>query len=192
MDKERYRVLVIDDDADILRLMEITLSPTYEVLTTADPMDALEVMDVFEPDIVVVDIMMPKVTGYQLIELMRKNPKHRNVVVVILSAKQDSLDIKYGYKLGANLYITKPFDPSRVLKNINMLAAGLGKPRQKSFSMRDVQLRLQLLAAKKITSASTDSNPTPTPQDSAPSSGFRLRRPLAQEADDQEKKKWVD
>jgi DNA-binding response OmpR family regulator len=192
MDKERYRVLVIDDDPDILRLMEITLSPTYEVLTTADPMDALEVMDVFEPDIVVVDIMMPKVTGYQLIELMRKNPKHRNVVVVILSAKQDSLDIKYGYKLGANLYITKPFDPSRVLKNINMLAAGLGKPRQKSFSMRDVQLRLQLLAAKKITSASTDSNPTPTPQDSAPSSGFRLRRPLAQEADDQEKKKWVD
>lgn len=192
MDKERYRVLVIDDDADILRLMEITLSPTYEVLTTADPMDALEVMDVFEPDIVVVDIMMPKVTGYQLIELMRKNPKHRNVVVVILSAKQDSLDIKYGYKLGANLYITKPFDPSRVLKNINMLAAGLGKPRQKSFSMRDVQLRLQLLAAKKITSASTDTNPTPTPQDTAPSSGFRLRRPLAQEADDQEKKKWVD
>jgi DNA-binding response OmpR family regulator len=192
MDKERYRVLVIDDDPDILRLMEITLSPTYEVLTTADPMDALEVMDVFEPDIVVVDIMMPKVTGYQLIELMRKNPKHRNVVVVIISAKQDSLDIKYGYKLGANLYITKPFDPSRVLKNINMLAAGLGKPRQKSFSMRDVQLRLQLLAAKKITSASTDSNPTPTPQDTAPSSGFRLRRPLAQEADDQEKKKWVD
>lgn len=190
MTTDRYRVLAIDDDRDILELITITLAPMFEVLTLADSVDALEIIDIFEPDIVIVDIMMPKVTGYQIIELMRQSPKHQNTVVIVLSAKDTSRDIKYGYKLGANLYLTKPFQPDRLLKNVQMLATGLGRPRPKSFSMRDVHLRLQLLATKKFT-APTDSTSTPTPSDSSPST-FRLRRPLGQEADEQEKKKWVD
>ncbi|MGB9692151.1 MAG: response regulator [Candidatus Sumerlaeaceae bacterium] len=187
----RFRVLVVDDDKDILDMINITLSPSFEVLTLQESVDALEIIDVFEPDILIVDIMMPKVTGYQIIELMRQNPRHQHVIVVVLSAKDSSRDIKYGYKLGANLYLTKPFQPDRLLKNIQMLATGLGKPRPKSYSLRDVQLRLQLLATKKFATPTTDPNVTPTPPDVS-SSSFRLRRPLAQEADEQEKKKWVD
>lgn len=190
---DQYRVLVIDDEKDILDLVTITLSPHFEVLTLQDPVDALEIVDVFEPDIMVVDIMMPKVTGYQIIELVRQNPKHQTVSVVVLSAKDSSRDIKYGYKLGANLYLTKPFQPDRLLKNIQMLAAGLGKPRKKTFSLRDVQLRLQLRLSQRVaTSPVTDPNATPTPDGVTPHSTFRLRRPLAQEADEQEQKKWVD
>ncbi|AXA35948.1 MAG: response regulator [Candidatus Hydrogenedentota bacterium] len=190
---DQYRVLVIDDEKDILDLVTITLSPHFEVLTLQDPVDALEIVDVFEPDILVVDIMMPKVTGYQIIELVRQNPKHQHVSVVVLSAKDSSRDIKYGYKLGANLYLTKPFQPDRLLKNIQMLAAGLGKPRKKTFSLRDVQLRLQLRLSQRVaTSPVTDPNATPTPEGVTPHSSFRLRRPLAQEADEQEHKKWVD
>ncbi len=190
---DQYRVLVIDDEKDILDLVTITLSPHFEVLTLQDPVDALEIVDVFEPDIMVVDIMMPKVTGYQIIELVRQNPKHQHVSVVVLSAKDSSRDIKYGYKLGANLYLTKPFQPDRLLKNIQMLAAGLGKPRKKTFSLRDVQLRLQLRLSQRVaTSPVTDPNATPTPEGVTPHSSFRLRRPLAQEAEEQEHKKWVD
>ncbi len=191
MTQDRFRVLAIDDDKDVLDLIEITLSPTYEVLTLKDSVDALEIIDIFEPDIAIIDIMMPKVTGYQIIELLRQSPKHSHVQVVVLSAKDSSRDIKYGYKLGANLYLTKPFQPDRLLKNIQMLSAGIGKPRKKSYSLRDVQLRLQLLATKKFSAPVTDPNATPVPPET-PTSSFRLRRPLAQEADEQEKKKWVD
>jgi DNA-binding response OmpR family regulator len=108
MTSERYRVLAIDDDKDILDVINITLSPTFDVLTLSDSVDALEIIDIFEPDIVIVDIMMPKVTGYQIMELLRESPKHSHVTVVVLSAKDAARDIKYGYKLGANLYLTKP------------------------------------------------------------------------------------
>jgi len=191
MTQERHRVLAIDDDRDILDCINITLSPHFEVLTLQDSIDALEIIDVFEPDIVIIDIMMPKVTGYQIIELLRQSPKHQHAVVIVLSAKDSSRDIKYGYKLGANLYLTKPFNTDRLLKNVQMLASGLGKPRPKRFSLRDVQLRLQLMATKKFVAPTTDANATPTPPDTHTST-FRLRRPLAQEADEQEKKKWVD
>jgi|GEM_PF-2298210 len=191
MTSERYRVLAIDDDKDILDVINITLSPTFDVLTLSDSVDALEIIDIFEPDIVIVDIMMPKVTGYQIMELLRESPKHSHVTVVVLSAKDAARDIKYGYKLGANLYLTKPFNPDRLLRNVQMLASTIGKPRPKSFSMRDVQLRLQLLATRKFSTAATDPNATPLPSET-PQSSFRLRRPLAQEADEQEKKKWMD
>lgn len=191
-EEERMRVLVIDDDPDILRLVEMSLSTRFDVLTLADPLDALEIMDIFEPDIAVVDIMMPKVTGYQLIELIRQSPKHKHVPIIVLSAKQETVDIKYGYKIGANLYLTKPFKPDYLLKNVETFAKGLGKPRHKSFSLRDVHLRMRLIASKKIAmTPQTDSNATPVPTDPSTSS-LRLRRPLAQEADEQEKKKWMD
>ncbi|MCX7625221.1 MAG: response regulator [Candidatus Sumerlaeaceae bacterium] len=191
-EQERMRVLVIDDDPDILRLVEMSLSSDFDVLTLADPVDALEIMDVFEPDIAVVDIMMPKVTGYQLIELIRQSPKHKHVPILVLSAKQETVDIKYGYKIGANLYLTKPFKPDYLLKNVKMLASALGKPRHKSFSLRDVHLRMRLITTKKIVvSPQAESNSTPVPTDPSTSS-LRLRRPLAQEADEQEKKKWMD
>jgi len=187
MTQDRFRVLAIDDDRDILDLINITLTPAFEVLTLSDSVDAVEIIDIFEPDIVLVDIMMPRVTGYQIIELLRQSPKHQHAVVVVLSAKDSSRDIKYGYKLGANLYLTKPFQPDRLLKNIQMLTSGLGKPRPKTYSMRDVQIRMQLIATRRFVPPSTDVNATPPPPDT-PTSTFRLRRPLGQEADEQKKK----
>jgi len=190
---DQYRVLAIDDEKDILDLIALTLSDHFEVLTLQDPVDALETLNDFEPDILVLDIMMPKITGYQILELVRQNPKHQNILVVVLSAKDSNLDVKYGYRLGANLYLTKPFQTDRLLKNIQMLAASLGKPRKKTLSLRDVLLRRQLrLKQRRATTSPSDPTATPTPESATPSSGFRLRRPLAQEAEEQENKKWVD
>ncbi|MBX7245677.1 MAG: response regulator [Candidatus Sumerlaeaceae bacterium] len=189
MSADSIRVMVVDDDRDILDLVQISLSSQYEVLALTDPAQALEIFEVFDPDLAILDIMMPKITGYQILETIRKNPKYSHLPIVFLSAKESTLDIKYGYKLGANLYVPKPFQPDRLLKNVSSLLVNV-HPRHREYSMRDVQLRMQLKASGVAT------GPAEPPSDvegapPKPSSSARLRRPLAQEKAENEKKKWV-
>lgn len=114
----RFRVLALDDNEEILDLIQMTLMDNYDVVTLRDPMNLYEVMDVFEPDLLILDVMMPKVSGLQLTEMLRKNNATKNLPIIILSAKSSQGEIKHGYKLGATLYLTKPFEPERLLKNV--------------------------------------------------------------------------
>lgn len=115
---ERRRILAVDDHEDMLELIRMTLEGQYDVLTLSNPMDIFELMDVFEPDLLILDVMMPRVTGFQLVEMMRKNAATRDLPIIILSAKTSAGEIKHGYKLGATLYLPKPFQPERLLKNV--------------------------------------------------------------------------
>ena len=191
MTGEKLRILVVDDDNDILELVRMTLSPKYEVLTVDDPVTACDTLDIYEPDLVILDIMMPKVTGYQIIEFMKKNPKFSHVLVIFLSAKDTARDIKYGYKLGANLYLPKPFQPERLIRNVETLLSHY-EPRKKTLSMRDVSLRLQLKVSLGGTMPRLPDAPAPEaqPGEQTPFPS-RLRRPLAQEHEEQERKKWI-
>jgi len=113
--------MAVDDDKDILELIRMTLDDDYEVVTFHEPMAAIQSIEAVEPDLVVLDIMMPKLTGYQMIEIIKSNRRYADVPVVFLSAKDANRDIKYGYKLGASIYLTKPFQPDRLLRNIDQL-----------------------------------------------------------------------
>lgn len=195
MSDDKFRVLAIDDSKDILELIQITLAPQFEVLTLQQSVDAHDIIEYFEPDLVLLDVMMPKVTGYQVLEDIKKNPKLNHVMAIFLSAKDTSLDIKYGYKLGANLYLTKPFQPERLLKNVQMLlqqSHPSGKPPHKTFSPRDVQLRMQLKMGQFVSSASAIDTPKDENEDPniTPHGGVRMRRRLGQEHDEIEGKKW--
>lgn len=114
--------------------------------------------------------------------------------MIFLSAKDSARDIKYGYKLGANVYLTKPFQPERLLKNAQMLIehAFPSGPRPKTLSMRDISLRLQLKVGLQLMgqqpSPGSEGVETPDPG----TQQHRLRRPLAQQASEKESKKWVD
>jgi DNA-binding response OmpR family regulator len=114
---ERARVLAVDDQEDILDLIQMSLDPHYDVATLTSPVDLFEVMEMLEPDLLILDVMMPKVTGFQLTELLRKG-NHRNIPIIMLSAKSTAGEIKHGYKVGATLYLTKPFQPERLVKNV--------------------------------------------------------------------------
>lgn len=116
--EQRHRILALDDNADILDLIQMTLSIKYDVVTLRDAVSVYEVMDAFEPDLLILDVMMPKVNGYQLTEMLRKNAATKDLPIIILSAKASQGEIKHGYKLGATLYLTKPFEPERLLKNV--------------------------------------------------------------------------
>jgi DNA-binding response OmpR family regulator len=114
---ERARVLAVDDHEDILELIHMTLEPHYDVGTLSNPVDLFEIMEIFEPDLLILDVMMPRVSGFQLTELLRKG-NHRHIPIIILSAKTTAGEIKHGYKVGATLYLTKPFQPERLIKNV--------------------------------------------------------------------------
>jgi CheY-like chemotaxis protein len=143
---EKFRVVAVDDNNDILDLIRMSLGDTYEVITTNDPLQAAELLDLVEPEIVILDIMMPKVTGYQIAETIRRTPKLAHTLIMFLSAKDSPRDVKYGYKLGANFYITKPFQPDRLLRTVDALLrehypSNLAKP--KSLPIAQVRAKIQ-------------------------------------------------
>lgn len=116
----KWRVLVVDDDQDIRDLVRNSLEPDYEVVEARDGLDALEKIERAEPDFVVLDIMMPLMDGIQTCEAIRRSPRYSDLTVLFLSALGSHADIRKGYDAGANLYLTKPFDPARLKRNIDL------------------------------------------------------------------------
>lgn len=146
MDTNRFRVLAVDDDPDVLEVMRMSLEKDFEVVAMTDPTQALDFLDYIQPDVAVLDIMMPKVTGYHIVEEMRSKPENARVQVIFLSAKNSPHDIRYGYKLGANYYLTKPFMPDRLKRTVDIVLgeAHVREPCPKACSLREIELRLHM------------------------------------------------
>ncbi len=141
----RYRILAVDDNDEILEIIRMTLSDDFDVLTLNNPMKTYEMIELFEPDLLILDVMMPRITGFQLTELLKKNPRTQGIPIVILSAKDTTGEIKHGYKLGASLYLTKPFSPQRLLKNIQMQIEQNPPPvRPKALPLEQVQIQIDI------------------------------------------------
>jgi DNA-binding response OmpR family regulator len=117
---ERWRILVVDDDQDVLDLIRLKLAPDYDVLCIDKANDVGQAADLFEPDLIILDIMLPKISGYQVLEYLKRNPMTAKTPVCFLSAKSSARDLKYGYSLGASLYLTKPFQPERLIRNVKL------------------------------------------------------------------------
>lgn len=116
----KWRIMVVDDDRDIRDLVRSSLEPQYEVVEARDGLDAVEKLDRAQPDFVVLDVMMPLLDGIQTCEAIRRHAGFKDVTVLFLSALSSREDIQKGYGAGANLYLTKPFDPQRLKRNIDV------------------------------------------------------------------------
>ena len=79
MSNDKFRVVAVDDDKDILDLVQLTLGSDYEVYTIQHPQTALYSLEFIEPDVMIIDVMMPKITGYQIVEALKKDPKQQLV-----------------------------------------------------------------------------------------------------------------
>lgn len=142
----RWRILAVDDNEETLDLISMTLSEKYDVVTLKEPMEIYELINLFEPDLLILDIMMPKITGFQILDLLQKHPAYKELPVIILSAKDTSREIKYGYKLGASLYLTKPFVPERLLRNVELLFERTPPiQKAKANNLKQVLMQIQLL-----------------------------------------------
>jgi two-component system, OmpR family, alkaline phosphatase synthesis response regulator PhoP len=116
------KILVVDDEIYIVHILDFSLGMEgYEVITALDGEQALERLQVERPDLIVLDIMMPKLDGYEVCKAIKSNPDTRHIPVILLSAKGRNVDQKMGFDVGADDYITKPFSPRKLVERINQL-----------------------------------------------------------------------
>ncbi len=105
------QIVVADDDADILRLIERRMARRgYEVVTATNGVEALHAVEANLPSAVVLDWLMPKMTGSQACEALKANPSTAHIPIVLLTAKAADADMEEGLSVGADAYLTKPFD----------------------------------------------------------------------------------
>lgn len=110
------RILAVDDDPVIQRLLRVNLEmEDYEVAVASDGVEALEQVRAFRPDLVLLDVMMPVKDGWQVCVEMKGDPDLAEIPVVFLSARAQEADVERGAHLGADAYVTKPFDPLELL-----------------------------------------------------------------------------
>ena len=113
------KILVVDDEQDFLDFVKLRLeSNGYTVITALDGEEALFVFKKERPDLVLLDILMPKFDGFKVCQEIKKDPLSSHIPVLMLTAKDRALDIKQAKHVGANGYIVKPFDAATLLFNI--------------------------------------------------------------------------
>jgi len=117
--EERKRVLVADDEPYIVRALSFILGKDgYQVIAVADGAEALERIRAERPHLAFLDLMMPKLDGYEVCRRVKSDPSLADTYVIILTAKGQQADKACGMALGADEYITKPFSPTAVLRQV--------------------------------------------------------------------------
>ncbi len=123
VDATATRVLVVDDDEVIRQLICVNLElEGFEVHTAVDGQDALEKVREVDPAVVTLDIMMPRLNGWDTAERLRSDPDTAHVKVVLLSARAQEADVARGKRIGVDEYLTKPFDPDDLVSVVRRLA----------------------------------------------------------------------
>ena len=118
------RILIADDEPNIVTALEFLLQKNgYEVLIARNGDDALNLVEKHKPDLVLLDVMMPVKSGYEVCQRMRERPDLRQIKIIMLTAKGRDVEMSKGLSVGADLYITKPFSTRDLVEQINGLLA---------------------------------------------------------------------
>ncbi len=116
---EKYRILIIEDNPDTRRFLEAMLSKEFEVITAENGVIGIEFARNKAPDLILLDIVLPILSGYDACSLLKKDEKTKHIPVIFLSAKSSVTDITQGLSSGADDYIPKPFDYKELLARIH-------------------------------------------------------------------------
>ncbi len=117
--KNKKRILIVDDEQDLVDTMEMALEASgYEVLSALDGEEGLRKATTENPDLVILDLMMPKMNGYQVSWELKNNEDTKHLKIIMVTAKTQESDKFWGYETGADDYITKPFQMSELVKKI--------------------------------------------------------------------------
>ena len=118
------RILVADDDVDIRELVEFKLTTLgHDVVSVSDGLAAIDACHANRPDLAVLDVMMPGVSGLDAIRAIRADPRLKDLPVILLTARAQESDIETGFESGADDYITKPFSPRELASRVQALLA---------------------------------------------------------------------
>jgi two-component system alkaline phosphatase synthesis response regulator PhoP len=110
------KILAVDDERHIVRLVQVNLERAgYQVVTAFDGKEALQKVESENPDLVVLDVMMPYMDGFEVLQTLRKNQSTRDLPVIMLTAKAQDADVFRGWQSGVDCYLTKPFNPMELI-----------------------------------------------------------------------------
>ena len=119
---QKNRILIVEDEESLLKLESILLSSKgYNVTGVMDGRSALDEISANPPDLVILDIMLPELDGFEVCRQIKENPATKNIPVVMLTAKKNSQDYARGMEMGADAYMTKPFKSAKVIETIEGL-----------------------------------------------------------------------
>ena len=119
------RILIVDDEPNIVTSLEFLMrESSYEVRVARNGEEALLRAESFLPDLILLDVMMPQRSGFEVCQKIRENPAFRNVKIVVLTAKGRELEKNRGLDLGANAYVTKPFSTKELMSTVRGLLPG--------------------------------------------------------------------
>lgn len=122
MTTKKNRILAVDDESDVLLILKTALmSEGFEVSTATNGIDALAIADDKEFDVFILDMMMPEMTGFEVLRQVRENPKHATTPVLMLTGVSDRSKIREALDLGIAYYVVKPFEFHDLLSKINLV-----------------------------------------------------------------------
>ena len=120
MDKKK--ILLVEDEKDMRYAVTIQLEANgYEVITAKDGQEALDKVYKKRPDLIILDLMLPKMDGYKVCRILKFDTRYKGIPVIMFTARVQDLDKKIGEEVGSDAYITKPFDPDVLLNKIREL-----------------------------------------------------------------------
>ena len=126
----KEKILIVDDEEDILELLKFNLTREgYEVVCAGTGEKVLKIIESVNPDLIVLDLMLPGTDGLEVTKKLKNNPKNQDIPIIMLTAKGEESDIVIGLELGADDYITKPFSPKILIARIRaVIRRKINKP----------------------------------------------------------------
>ncbi len=113
------KILIVDDEADIVEILQFVLeSQGYECITAFDGEVGLKLAREANPDLIILDVMMPKMSGYKISRLLKFDEKYKNIPILMITARSQEKDKELGEETGADEYITKPFQIENVVERV--------------------------------------------------------------------------
>ena len=116
------RILIVDDEPELVSVLEEALMEKgYRVLKALDGLTALEMARKECPDLLILDLMLPKMDGFKVCALLKQDLRYHRIPIILFSARAQEEDVKLGEEMGANAYVSKPFDPEALFSKIHQL-----------------------------------------------------------------------
>ena len=142
---EKKRILIVDDEKQLVSLVKLHMTmASYEVLTAKDGEEALEIVEKERPDLIILDLMLPKIDGWEVCKRIREKKKIGNIPVIMLTARTETADKLKGFECGADDYVTKPFSPRELVARVKRVLAraesGPKKPTRYSIGETEIDL----------------------------------------------------
>ncbi len=120
------KILVVDDEPHIVRLVEVNLQRAgYDVVQAMDGIEALEQVKAEKPEMIILDVMMPRMDGFTVLKHLKADPETQEIPVIMLTAKAQDADIFKGWQSGVDSYLTKPFNPMELLTFVKRIFESL-------------------------------------------------------------------